>query len=176
MKPLCVDLFCGLGGWTDGFLDAGYHVIGVDLVAYPDYRGELLLQDVRTLNGKRFYGADVIVASPPCEEFSRHRMPWTRAKAREPDLTLVDAAYRIGIEAEPRIFILENVREAQRWLGPPVCNRGPYYFWGTPPLLSKMEFPPKEAIDGQRPELRARIPYNLARQVADMCALSLKKS
>ena len=30
MKPLCIDLFCGLGGWTEGFLAEGYRVVGFD--------------------------------------------------------------------------------------------------------------------------------------------------
>ena len=29
MKPLAIDLFCGLGGWTDGLLAEGYDVIGI---------------------------------------------------------------------------------------------------------------------------------------------------
>ena len=28
--PLCIDLFCGLGGWTEGFLAEGWDVIGFD--------------------------------------------------------------------------------------------------------------------------------------------------
>ena len=30
-KPLCVDLFCGLGGWAEGFLAEGWNVIGFDI-------------------------------------------------------------------------------------------------------------------------------------------------
>ena len=25
MKPLCIDLFCGLGGWSEAFFAEGYH-------------------------------------------------------------------------------------------------------------------------------------------------------
>lgn len=30
MKPLCIDLYAGLGGWTEGFLAEGYRVVGFD--------------------------------------------------------------------------------------------------------------------------------------------------
>jgi hypothetical protein len=30
-KPLCIDLYCGLGGWTEGFLAEGYDVVGFDI-------------------------------------------------------------------------------------------------------------------------------------------------
>lgn len=30
-KPLAIDLFCGLGGWTEGLLAEGYEVIGFDI-------------------------------------------------------------------------------------------------------------------------------------------------
>ena len=30
MKPLAIDLFCGLGGWTEGLLSEGYFVVGFD--------------------------------------------------------------------------------------------------------------------------------------------------
>lgn len=30
-KPLAIDLYCGLGGWAEGFLAEGYNVIGFDI-------------------------------------------------------------------------------------------------------------------------------------------------
>ncbi len=29
--PLCIDLYCGLGGWAEGFLSEGYDVVGFDI-------------------------------------------------------------------------------------------------------------------------------------------------
>jgi hypothetical protein len=31
VKPLCIDLYCGLGGWAEGFLSEGWDVIGFDI-------------------------------------------------------------------------------------------------------------------------------------------------
>ncbi len=31
MRPLAIDLFCGLGGWTEGLLAEGYRVVGFDM-------------------------------------------------------------------------------------------------------------------------------------------------
>ena len=30
-EPLAIDLFCGLGGWTEGLLAEGYYVVGFDV-------------------------------------------------------------------------------------------------------------------------------------------------
>lgn len=83
MKPLAIDLFCGLGGWTRALLEIGYYVVGFDIERheYDDlrYPGEIVLQDVRTLDGRQFRGAALIVASPPCQAYSYRAMPWTRA-------------------------------------------------------------------------------------------------
>ena len=65
-KPLAIDLFCGLGGWTEGLLSEGYEVIGYDIEAH-EYDGErypatLVLQDALTLDGAQFKDAALIVA------------------------------------------------------------------------------------------------------------------
>ena len=47
MQPLAVDLYCGLGGWTDGLLAAGYYVIGFDIERHEygehRYPGQLVI-------------------------------------------------------------------------------------------------------------------------------------
>src|ERR1700749_804534 len=79
-------LFCGLGGWTDGLLAEGYRVIGFDIEHHVygehHYPAQLVVQDVLTLHGSQVKDAALIVASPPCQEYSYMAMPWTLAKAK----------------------------------------------------------------------------------------------
>src|ERR1700676_1131616 len=100
MRPLCIDLCCGSGGWATGFMAEGWRVIGYDIEPQPRYPGEFWLGDLRWLDGYSFPSPCVIVASPPCQEFTRHQMPWTkRCNPPEPDLSIVEACWRIARQA-----------------------------------------------------------------------------
>jgi hypothetical protein len=163
MKPLCIDLFCGLGGWAEGFLSEGYDVVGFDIErhAYGDqkYPAQLVLQDVLSLSGSRFRNADVIVASPPCQQYSYMAMPWSRAKREVawqrwerdspfgdglPKLNaLFNACFRIQLEASQAAgreipLVIENVKGAQPWVGPARWHYGSFYLWGDVPALMPM--------------------------------------
>src|SRR6185312_9953193 len=83
--PLAIDLFCGLGGWADGLLAAGWRVVGFDIERHVTrdgrgYPGELVIQDIRMLHGWQFQDARLIVASPPCQAYSYMAMPFSRGK------------------------------------------------------------------------------------------------
>ena len=145
MRPLAVDLFCGLGGWSDGLLAAGYDVVGFDIECHEygehRYPAQLVIQDVLTLHGSQFRDATLIVASPPCQAYSYRAMPWSRAKALSPpDNTLFEACFRIQREACEAAgrhipLIVENVRGAQKWVGRARWCHGSFALWGDVPAL-----------------------------------------
>jgi hypothetical protein len=160
-KPLAIDLCCGLGGWTEGLLAAGYDVVGFDIErhVYGEHRypAQLVVQDVLTLHGSQFRNAALIVASPPCQEYSYMAMPWTRAKAKaaaiRADKTgaelerlnrLFNACFRIQIEASTAAgqhipLVVENVKGAQPWVGRARWSFGSFYLWGDVPALNPAE-------------------------------------
>lgn len=172
MKPLAIDLFCGLGGWAEGFLAEGYDVIGVDndprfAEGYEALGGHFILADVRDLDGRDFRAARCIVASPPCQGFSTANFH-TRKPEYIPDSTLWEAACRIGREASAPC-IIENVRGAMRWFGPLAARHGPFCLWGDVSTL----IPTRKGGKGwthrrnpHRPTEVAKIPLPLARAVA----------
>jgi hypothetical protein len=169
--PKAIDLFCGLGGWTDGLIAEGYDVIGYDIEehAYGDmrYQGKLIVQDVCTLHGAQFKDVDLIVASPPCQEYSYMAMPWSLAKAKakaiREDTTgeklaalnrLFNECFRIQREASFAAgrhvpLVVENVRGAQPWVGRARWNFGSFYLWGDVPALM-----PSRSVFGEGPGVK----------------------
>lgn len=160
VAALAIDLFCGLGGWTEGLLAEGYRVRGYDIEAH-DYDGErypaeLVLRDVLTINGAELAedpALALIVASPPCQEYSYMAMPWSRAKAKAAAIradetgaelkrlnALFDACFRLQREASDAAgrhvpMVVENVKGAQPWVGRARWSFGSYYLWGDVPAL-----------------------------------------
>jgi len=154
-KPLAIDLFCGLGGWTEGLLAEGYNVVGFDIERHvygnEKYPAQLVLQDALTIHGKQFKDAALIVASPPCQEFSYMAMPWSKAKQKRVEYlngtrdrkqltALFDACFRIQREASEAAghhipMVVENVRGAIPWVGRSRWNFGSFHLWGDVPAL-----------------------------------------
>lgn len=173
-RPLAIDLCCGLGGWAEGFLAEGYDVIGYDTVRRP-YPAQLLIRDIRILDGYQFSHAAVIVASPPCDDFSRWDQPWPNVikNRKPPDFSIWQAAERIAREAGVPL-IIENVRGAQQFMGTAKAHFGKQYLWGDVPAL----LPPVVGQNyGRQKQVatrylekaeRAKIPFPLARHIAQV--------
>ena len=143
------DLYCGLGGWAEGFLAEGYEVVGFDIEAHDygtgGYPGKLVLRDIRSIHGSELKDATCIVGSSPCQEFSYRAMPWKRAKALPPPylgIELFNAQFHIqreAIEAAGHYIpmVVENVRGAQKWVGRAQAHFGSFYLWGDVGMVGK---------------------------------------
>ena len=125
-------------------------MIGFDIEqhVYGEHRypAQLVLQDVLTLHGSQFKDAALIVACPPCQEYSYMAMPWSRAKAIAAEYrsgvrdvrqltALFDACFRIQREASEAAghhipLVVENVRGANPWVGRSRWNYGSFHLVG----------------------------------------------
>jgi len=119
-----LDLFCGGGGFSLGFQQAGYRVIGAFdnwQAAIDTYNANMPhaatrfdLADVpailKAIESKKF---DVIVGGPPCQDFS------SAGRREEKDRANLTRAYaNIVVGAQPWFFIMENVarsRSSNAW-------------------------------------------------------------
>jgi DNA (cytosine-5)-methyltransferase 1 len=107
MKPRLLDLFCGAGGASRGYQQAGFHVTGMDEKAFKRYGGNEFIQgDVMNVRpGWIARNFDAVAASPPCQKYSRTNGMWN-AKKDHPDLV---APTRELLRMSDLPWIMENV-------------------------------------------------------------------
>jgi len=171
-----LDLCCGTCSWSLPWLERGYRVVGFDLYRHArvpagvDHR----LEDICQVDGRQFRGRTrIVLASPPCDEYARFTMPWTRAKnPPEPNLELWHQCERLAEEAGAPL-LLENIQSAQKWHGPARWHFGPFYLWGdaVPILMPPFQperFRKKESYGSKQKDLRAAIPPALAEHIANI--------
>ncbi len=171
---LMYDLCCGRKKASSAMRKFGWQVISIDID--PQFQPDILI-DVRD-----FHYHDcrphLIWASPPCDEFSREDMPWCRT-GRTPDLSIYEACQRIIQEAQPRYWVIENVRGAVPYFGEPRQIIYPFFLWGFFPELyvSNFEYKPKASYSSSAAAARAAIPFPislaLARAVSSQLSLTL---
>jgi hypothetical protein len=140
------DLCSGLGGFSEAFAQAGWTVIRIDnskLVQYVPFTLDL---DVRQWAdwADDLPKPDVIVASPPCVEFSNGfygpRPTALRSGIEfEPDMSIVIACRDIIETFKPKYWVIENVAGAikffQEELGFWSQKIGPLFLWGNFPRI-----------------------------------------
>jgi DNA (cytosine-5)-methyltransferase 1 len=127
--PKIIDLFCGAGGMSEGFVNAGFAVIAA--VDYEKYACETFaaniparvecidiskIEDPATLlEGLEYTSIDVIVGGPPCQGFStvgRARILSLQEEQRRAVLArneLYQQFFRFIEYFRPPFFVMENV-------------------------------------------------------------------
>lgn len=122
--PLCVDLFCGAGGFSEGLRQAGFHTIAAndfDLSAGATYDanhhahgttfvpGDIKSAEVQAALLDAIGGRDVdaVVGGPPCQAFSQVRNH--RRVIDDPRNHLYRQYVSMLAKIRPKVFVMENV-------------------------------------------------------------------
>lgn len=178
MKVL--DLFCGLGGWSEGFNAEGFECLGVDIINVG-YKYNLILCDIRDLDARRFKDKfDVIVGSPPCRDFSKicniGKTRWKKPPSPDNGLILVRSFQEFISIAQPKYWIMENVPGLNKYMTSEPTIKGKIartqyrHFWGEfpQPLLPDIHRTKRVSqITGKhRSWKRAKIPTAFSRAFA----------
>ena len=114
MKVL--DLFCGLGGWSKAFLNAGHSCTGVDLED-KGYAGRFIQADLNDWEPEEKY--DVVLASPPCTEFSIAKKWGWGTQDERIGLDLVWRTFYLIEKISPAFYVVENVKGLADFLPAP---------------------------------------------------------
>ena len=150
-QPLVwLDLCSGLGGASQPALDRGWRVIRVDID--PRFKPDIVA-DVRALPLKPFH-VDVLWASPPCTEFSKHGLRCFYPDPPEPDLSISWGAWGAICLLRPKFWVVENVWASRPWLGKifgPVRARPPgHALWSNLAFLLPHIDPHKGKVTGNK--------------------------
>ncbi len=108
-KPDLLDLYCCAGAAGFGYYQAGFNIVGVDIVDRPNYFGEFVKADAieyLKLHGHNF---KFIHSSPPCQHASKACHVQRAAGKIYPDL--VDATRQAIIQIG-KPGVIENVPQA----------------------------------------------------------------
>tara|TARA_Y100000593_G_scaffold288_1_gene639 strand:- start:1025 stop:1645 length:621 start_codon:yes stop_codon:yes gene_type:complete len=179
-KKVILDLCSGLGGWTEAFAQNNWTVIRVE--NNPDLQYVPFTLELDVLEWEewidRIPHPEIIVASPPCREFSTAYSapgPIARRTGAEfkPDLGVVKACLDIIDYLKPKTWVLENVQGAQEHflslIGPRRQRIGPFFLWGNFPLISLQSGFEHSKYTGDvhssnplRANLRALIPFEIS--------------
>jgi len=182
-----LDLYSGLGGASEAFIEAGCHVIRVDNNRDLEVRNTVYADASYAFNLVSDEKFDLIWASPPCLEFSGAFLAPAPTALREgrpfsPDLRDVHKAHEIIKWLKPRYWVIENVagsiRHLEPILGEPSQIIGSFVLWHNLPRIvvcrdfkhSKYDNDPGQH-DPLRSNKRAKIPIEISRAVLEAVRL-----
>jgi len=110
-KMKVLDLFCGAGGASMGYFQAGFQVTGVDIKHGKRYPFEYKRQDVLELTSDDLQEFDLIHASPPCQTFSITQHLRNAQGKSTSKLDLLEPTRKLLVDSG-KPYIIENVKGA----------------------------------------------------------------
>lgn len=189
MKPHFLDLFSGLGGASEAFVnDDNWSVLRIDNNPLLGGVPFTVIQDITRIDlnpPSSPWVLDCIWASPPCTDFSGGFASPKSIASREiglenykPDMTLLLKAIEIIEICKPKFWIIENVigsiRYFREFLGEPKQIIGPYVLWGNFPelIVDKALIEPKKnkdtgSYDPLRSNKRAKVDFEISRALKE---------
>ena len=126
-RPTAIDLFCGCGGFSLGFIQAGFQILAAvdnekwSLITYsaniPNYQEAFVhvyFKDIRNLSGLTILSnlgleqgdVDVVIGGPPCQSFSKMNTKKEIGDLRD---YLIYEFQRVILEIQPKAWVMENV-------------------------------------------------------------------
>ena len=110
-----VDLFSGLGGFSQAFVDRNHDVTRYEYDKQFNDVPHTILKNIYYLTASELRHADIILASPPCTHFSiaavSHHWPDNvPTEATLEQIELVRTTIDLCTSASPKYWILENPR------------------------------------------------------------------
>lgn len=172
-----LDLCSGLGGFSEAWLLAGYEVTRIennpDLSHVPNTTIICIHEFAKKITRGQF---DVILASPPCVEFSLaynspRSVAYRQGEIHKPDMSILLSVMTIVNIVKPKWYIIENVVGSQRYFEPYVGKPGhihkPFLFYGVFPKLPNLckHKKPDDRRNPLRSNVRAKIPLSISKAI-----------
>lgn len=113
-KYKLLDLFCCAGGCAKGYYDAGFEVVGVDIVDRPNYPYEFIKADaLEILKDIEFISQfQCLHASPPCQNYSKLKYLSGNVEKWEAEHVDLVAPTRELLIKTGKPYIIENVENS----------------------------------------------------------------
>lgn len=126
-KPVILDIFCGCGGLSEGFRQAGFQpILGIDIdeyaiATYNKYNNNKgITVDIKKVNANFIFKKtkrkqiDVLTGGPPCQAFSHVASAKWKSLGisntlNHPTNMLYKEFLRLVLEIKPKFFVMENV-------------------------------------------------------------------
>lgn len=127
-KFVILDAFCGAGGTTRGYQQAGFRVVGVDINPQEKYIGDDFVQaDALEYIAQHGHEYDAFHASPPCQFASVLKSIWVgRSDYSERHLNLIEPTRDLLLSLG-KPYVIENVPGAREFLRNPIMLCGAHF-------------------------------------------------